>query len=71
MLFLGTLFAPVEDRDAAGRGFTHKTGDVVRVHTPRLGVLENRVTSCTEAPPWTFGVSALMRNLAGRGLLRS
>jgi fumarylacetoacetate (FAA) hydrolase family protein len=68
-LFLGTMFAPVEDRGAPGAGFTHKSGDLVRVATPRLGVLENRVTSCEQAPPWTFGISALMRNLAGRGLL--
>jgi len=70
-LFLGTMFAPVEDRDAPGRGFTHKTGDVVRVSTPRLGTLENQVLHCENAPPWTFGVSALMNNLSARGLLRS
>jgi fumarylacetoacetate (FAA) hydrolase family protein len=70
-LFLGTMFAPIEDRDAPGRGFTHKAGDVVRVSTPRLGALENKVTSCGEAPPWSFGLSDLMRNLAGRGLLQA
>jgi fumarylacetoacetate (FAA) hydrolase family protein len=70
-LFLGTLFAPVQDRDVAGRGFTHKLGDVVRVSSPRLGVLENEVTTSKAAPPWTFGVGELMRNLAGRGLLAS
>jgi fumarylacetoacetate (FAA) hydrolase family protein len=68
-LFLGTMFAPIDDRDAPGRGFTHKTGDLVRVSTPRLGTLENRVMHCESAPPWTFGVSALMNNLAARGLL--
>ncbi|MEJ0043276.1 MAG: fumarylacetoacetate hydrolase family protein [Rhizomicrobium sp.] len=68
-LFLGTLFAPTQDRDTPGRGFTHKVGDVVRVSTPRLGVLENKVTTSKEAPPWTFGVGDLMRNLAQRGLL--
>ncbi len=68
-LMLGTMFAPIEDRDAPGRGFTHKTGDRVRLASERLGVLENKVTSCEKAPPWTFGVSALMRNLASRGLL--
>ncbi len=68
-LFLGTLFAPTQDRDIPGRGFTHKVGDVVRVSTPKLGVLENRVTTSKAAPPWTFGVGALMRNLAQRGLL--
>jgi fumarylacetoacetate (FAA) hydrolase family protein len=68
-LYLGTMFAPIEDRDREGQGFTHKPGDVVRVSSPRLGVLENRVTTSDKAPPWTFGVSALMRNLAARGLL--
>ncbi len=70
-LFLGTMFAPIEDRDVPGRGFTHKQGDVVRVFSERLGVLENKVTTCEAAPPWTFGLSALMRNLAARGLLGS
>jgi fumarylacetoacetate (FAA) hydrolase family protein len=69
-LFLGTMFAPIADRDTPGGGFTHKTGDRVRVSTPRLGALENRVARCDAAPPWSFGVSALMRNLAGRGLLK-
>lgn len=68
-LFLGTLFAPVEDRDEPGRGFTHKIGDEVRISTPRLGTLVNRVATSKEAPPWRFGVRCLMRNLAARGLL--
>ncbi len=68
-LFLGTMFAPIQDREAPGRGFTHKVGDRVRIKTPRLGVLENVVVHCSEAPPWTVGVSVLMRNLAERGLL--
>ena len=68
-LFLGTMFAPTEDRDVAGRGFTHKLGDVVRVSSPALGTLENKVTTCDQAPPWTFGIAELMRNLAARGLL--
>jgi fumarylacetoacetate (FAA) hydrolase family protein len=70
-LFLGTLFAPVQDRDEVGRGFTHKEGDVVRISTPRLGTLVNRVTTSRAAPPWKFGVRDLMRNLASRGLLTS
>jgi len=69
VLFCGTLFAPTQDRDTPGQGFTHKVGDVVRVASPRLGVLENEVTTSKTAPPWTFGVGDLMRNLAGRGLL--
>jgi fumarylacetoacetate (FAA) hydrolase family protein len=68
-LFMGTMFAPTEDRDALGRGFTHKHGDIVRVSSPALGALENKVTTSDRAPPWTFGVGELMRNLASRGLL--
>jgi fumarylacetoacetate (FAA) hydrolase family protein len=68
-LFLGTMFAPIVDRGAPGLGFTHKEGDIVRVSNERLGVLENKVTTCDKAPPWTFGVADLMRNLARRGLL--
>lgn len=70
VLFLGTMFAPVDDRDAPGKGFTHKPGDVVRISTPRLGTLTNRVVTCDRARPWTFGLRALMANLAERGLLQ-
>jgi fumarylacetoacetate (FAA) hydrolase family protein len=70
-LFLGTLFAPTQDRDAPGRGFTHKVGDIVRISTPKLGVLENRMVHSKNAPPWSLGIGDLMRNLAGRGLLRA
>lgn len=68
-LFLGTLFAPTDDRDEPGRGFTHKVGDVVRISAPKLGSLVNRVTTSKDALPWEFGVRALMQNLASRGLL--
>jgi fumarylacetoacetate (FAA) hydrolase family protein len=68
-LFLGTMFAPIVDRGAPGLGFTHKPGDVVRVSSERLGVLENKVTTCDKAPPWTVGIAELMTNLARRGLL--
>jgi fumarylacetoacetate (FAA) hydrolase family protein len=71
VLFLGTLFAPVKDRDEPGRGFTHKMGDIVRISSPRLGTLENQVTTSRDAPAWEFGVRALMRNLSSRGLLQS
>ena len=71
VLYCGTLFAPTQDRDQKGFGFTHKEGDVVRVSTPKLGVLENRVTTCKAAPPWNFGIADLMKNLVGRGLLKS
>jgi fumarylacetoacetate (FAA) hydrolase family protein len=69
MLFLGTLFAPVQDRDAPGGGFTHKLGDLVTISSPKLGTLRNRMRHTDQCPPWTFGVSHLMRNLAQRGLL--
>jgi fumarylacetoacetate (FAA) hydrolase family protein len=68
-LFLGTMFAPIVDRGVAGQGFTHENGDVVRVSTEKLGVLENKVTTCDRAPPWSFGIADLMRNLMRRGLL--
>lgn len=70
VLFLGTLFAPIEDRDRPGGGFTHKLGDMVTIRSPRLGALINRVTHCETAPPWRFGLRALIGNLAGRGLLQ-
>lgn len=69
VLFLGTLFAPTEDRDEPGQGFTHKGGDVVTITSAGLGALRNTVRLSTECPEWTFGLAALMRNLAGRGLL--
>lgn len=68
-LFLGTLFAPTQDRDAPGQGFTHKLGDVVEIWSERLGTLRNTVNLSTECPPWVFGPSQLMRNLAQRELL--
>jgi fumarylacetoacetate (FAA) hydrolase family protein len=70
-LFLGTMFAPIVDRGAPGQGFTHKSGDVVRVSTEKLGVLENKVTTCDQAPTWSLGIADLMRNLARRGLLNN
>lgn len=69
-LFLGTMFAPIVDRGAPGLGFTHKPGDLVRISAERLGVLENKVTTCDKAPPWTFGLGELLQNLARRGLLQ-
>ena len=69
VLFLGTMFAPIEDRDVKGQGFTHKTGDIVTIAAPQLGALVNRVMPTDQCEPWTFGVGALMRNLSGRGLL--
>ena len=69
MLFLGTMFAPTQDRHGPGQGFTHVVGDVVAVSTPQLGTLVNRVTTTDQATPWTFGITALMQSLARRRLL--
>ena len=69
VLYLGTLFAPIVDREAPGQGFTHHVGDVVRIGAPLLGTLVNRVQTSERCEPWRFGVADLMRNLAARGLL--
>ncbi|QPZ90066.1 fumarylacetoacetate hydrolase family protein [Thioclava electrotropha] len=68
VLFLGTLFAPVQDRRAPGQGFTHETGDEVEIASPRLGTLVNRVARCDACPEWVFGSRALIANLVARGL---
>jgi fumarylacetoacetate (FAA) hydrolase family protein len=64
MLFLGTMFAPTEDREQPGSGFTHKLGDVVRISSSKLGTLVNRVDHCDRIAPWTFGVRALLAKQA-------
>lgn len=68
-LYLGTMFAPIKDRDTPGGGFTHKYGDVVTIAAPELGALVNRMRATSDCEPWTFGTSHLMRSLAKRGLL--
>ncbi len=69
-LMTGTLFAPTEPRKPGGVGFTHVVNDLVSIRSPKLGTLTNKVNLCENIKPWTFGASALMRNLARRGLLR-
>ena len=69
LLFCGTMFAPIQDRDAPGAGFTHHEGDRVAIRAERLGTLFNRVGRSDRIAPWTFGIGALMRNLAARGRL--
>jgi fumarylacetoacetate (FAA) hydrolase family protein len=69
VLMLGTMFAPIQDRDRPGEGFTHKLDDVVRIGSPALGTLVNRVRHAEDCAPWDFGIRALMGNLVGRGLL--
>ena len=69
VLFCGTLFAPTQDRDEPGAGFTHKLGDVVTIKSERIGTLSNTVTTSRDAPAWTMGIGEFIRNLAGRGLV--
>lgn len=69
VLYLGTMFAPTEDRGDKGMGFTHKEGDIVTIHARELGALTNRMTLSDKARPWTFGAAALMRNLSKRDLI--
>jgi fumarylacetoacetate (FAA) hydrolase family protein len=69
VLYLGTMFAPIEDREAPGKGFTHREGDIVTISSPRLGRLVNRIRPTDQCERWDFGAGALMRNLARRGLL--
>jgi len=68
-LFLGTMFAPKEDRGKPGAGFTHRLGDRVSVSSARLGRLVNTVATSRDAPPWRFGLGSLIGNLAARGML--
>ena len=69
VLYLGTMFAPIQDRDTPGTGFTHKSGDIVTVSAPGLGRLVNRMRPTDQCEPWSFGAGDLMRNLARRGLI--
>jgi fumarylacetoacetate (FAA) hydrolase family protein len=69
MLFLGTMFAPTQDRHGPGQGFTHVVGDIVTISTSSLGTLANRVNTSDRIDPWTYGAGALMRDLGRRGLL--
>ncbi len=64
VLFLGTMFAPTEDRAEPGSGFTHKVGDIVRISSAKLGTLANRVDHSDRITPWTFGLRALMAKVA-------
>lgn len=69
VLFCGTLFAPTQDRDEPGAGFTHKPGDVVTIHSEMIGTLSNEVTTSRDAPAWKIGIGEFVRNLAQRGLV--
>jgi fumarylacetoacetate (FAA) hydrolase family protein len=71
VLFLGTMFAPTQDREEPGMGFTHKAGDIVTISAPKLGALVNRMKPSSDCEPWTFGIGAFMANLAQRGLIKT
>jgi len=71
VLFLGTMFAPTQDRDEPGQGFTHKPGDVVTIAAPELGALVNRMRPSSECEAWTYGLGSFMANLAGRNLIQT
>ena len=71
VLFCGTLFAPTQDRDESGAGFTHKIGDVVTIRSEKIGTLRNTVTTSRDAPPWELGIADFARNLASRGLIEN
>jgi fumarylacetoacetate (FAA) hydrolase family protein len=69
VLFLGTMFAPTQDRFGPGQGFTHQVADIVTIATPKLGALVNKVNFTDQVAPWTFGITALIKNLAKRQLI--
>ncbi|TMM45180.1 fumarylacetoacetate hydrolase family protein [Qipengyuania marisflavi] len=69
VLFCGTLFAPTQDRDEPGAGFTHKIGDRVTIRSDRIGTLTNTVATSRDAPAWTMGIGEFVRNLAQRELV--
>jgi fumarylacetoacetate (FAA) hydrolase family protein len=69
VLFTGTLFAPTQDRGPAGQGFTHATGDRVRIASPHLGTLENEVAPTESLPQWSFGIGSLLRYVQRRSVL--
>lgn len=69
VLFLGTMFAPTQDRFGPGQGFTHQVDDVVTIATSKLGALVNTVNFSDKTAPWTFGLTALFKNLAQRKLI--
>jgi fumarylacetoacetate (FAA) hydrolase family protein len=63
-LFTGTLFAPTQDREVEGMGFTHKPGDTVTISSGSLGSLVNTTGTTEDLPSWTFGIRDLANYLA-------
>lgn len=68
VILTGTLFAPTQDRDVPGDGFTHRHGDVVTIANPRLGRLVSTVGPTEQLAPWTYGVRQLVADLSAAGL---
>ncbi|MDO6517414.1 fumarylacetoacetate hydrolase family protein [Zobellia uliginosa] len=68
VLFLGTMFAPTEDRNGKGLGFTHKKGDQVNISSSHLGTLINWVNTCDQIPKWEFGIGAFTNYIVKRNL---
>ncbi|HMO27359.1 MAG TPA: fumarylacetoacetate hydrolase family protein [Tepidisphaeraceae bacterium] len=71
MIYLGTMFAPTEDRSAAGGGFTHHLHDRVEISVPQLGTLVNWVNHTDRIPPWEYGASELVECLVARRMRRA
>jgi fumarylacetoacetate (FAA) hydrolase family protein len=63
------MFAPSQDRDTPGQGFTHHVGDAVRISSAHIGSILNEVHFSSDCPPWTWGMSQQMRYLSAQGLI--
>jgi fumarylacetoacetate (FAA) hydrolase family protein len=50
-------------------GLHHQVADIVTISTPKLGALVNTVNFSDQTAPWTFGLTALYKNLANRKLV--
>jgi fumarylacetoacetate (FAA) hydrolase family protein len=69
VLYTGTLFSPTHDRGGAGMGFTHHLRDVVRISSPKLGTLVNRVNHSEKTQRWEYGLRSFIANLRDRGVI--
>jgi hypothetical protein len=65
VLYCGTMFAPVQDRDALGAGFTHHMGDVVTIQADGGGWFKGyarsaprRVASGRGGEGWTLSLES-------------
>ena len=65
MLYLGTMFAPIKDRDEPGKGFTHKIGDIVTdLDAEARHARQPGDDLATRRRPGRSASAHLMRNLA-------